>query len=254
MELRPTWGRRFLGLPGRTVLRQAEVDQHHQQRDEEAEGIRHAVPLLRHPHPEPFTAHRHEAHLPGQEAQGQAGYCPALGRAECLGRCLDRPHQAHAADPAEQGGQAFQRDDEDVARVVHPGRGDGAVHDLVVGEQRVHQEHVAHEGEVGAVVGDVAEGDQGGEESHGQHHGGLGQADQGHVVFLWGRDDRAPEARQPGSGSGRRGAQGARVRTSGLEDLRPAPRGEARRLGWMERPHRKARGFSAGQAGASRHR
>src|SRR3546814_8662764 len=55
-----------------------QVNQYQHQGAKKAEGAGNAVPCFRHPHAEPFAAYRHEANLPGQEAQRQAGY----GRSE----------------------------------------------------------------------------------------------------------------------------------------------------------------------------
>lgn len=103
---------------------------------------------------------RHKTDLPGKEAQRQPRYRPFFSAVESFGGQFQAAQQAQAANPAQQRGQALQRNDENITGVMQPRRLYRAVADGGVGENRVHHKDVAHEGEVGAVVGEITEGHQ----------------------------------------------------------------------------------------------
>src|SRR6266849_5802492 len=68
--------------PPKLLSRQRHEDQHGDDRDQEAERARHAVPFLRLPHAEPLAADRHEADLPEQETKREPEHREGLGAIE----------------------------------------------------------------------------------------------------------------------------------------------------------------------------
>ncbi len=179
------------------LLRHRHEDQHGDDRDQEAERARSAVPLLGLPHPEPLAADRHEADLPQQEAEGEPNDGHGLGAVECGSTGSDPARQHGNADPAKRGDRDLGRDDRPVGELLQRGIGDRTIFDGGERVDRVHRQHMLHEGEIGVVVGDVPERDEAREEGDGRDQHYLCQAQSDHgaaepcAVKPWGGFERS---------------------------------------------------------------
>ena len=152
------------------VVTHRDENQHAQDHDREAEGARHAVPVFRLPHAEPFAADRHEADLPQQEAEREPEDGEGLGAMKRSSAGVQAAQQSDGAHPAQQRGERFGGDDESVSDVMQRWRGDRTIGRIRTRKHRVHRQHVLHERVVGSVVGQIAEGDKGGEQSDRPDH------------------------------------------------------------------------------------
>ena len=166
------------GLRSRHKLpvRLVDEQQHGERRHVEAERRVLPVPDLRLPHREPFAAHHHEAGEPEQECHRHADDGEPLRAVECRRIGAEVAQQRHGAGDQQRAGQAFRRDDQDVAGVPGDRLGDRAIQQGVARKRRVHRQHVLHEGKVRGVVRQVVERHDEGECGEGADHRQLGAA------------------------------------------------------------------------------
>src|SRR3984893_4280516 len=138
-----------LPRPLNVLIRKRNEDENCDDDHHESERAGNTVPLLRLPHSEPLAPPGNESDLPEQEPGGKSrdgkSLCSIKGT--CIGVNLKRKQDC--ADPAQNRGDNFSRNDQGVSRMMQRGSADRPIPDRGKWIDRVHGHDVLHESEIG---------------------------------------------------------------------------------------------------------